>query len=299
MKILSNAIVEVCDALSVLHHHNLIHRPKPANLIQGPDGSLVMDLGIVNPPMMRQPMRPMPRERLDTWPRKCSPMPPLMGEQTCMLWALSYQALSGVAPFDGPTPMAILYKQAHVEPQPIRRLNSEISKPMGDLVHRLLRKPPGERFQSASELAEVAQNLSHARQGTSSILPISVLIMCVVGGGLWWLSDRTNDVQIPDAGTFTQVVVQDARVPEPVIDATPIVDAAPVRVKIRLASQPSGVTSTKGELLGTTPFTLERPLNSAAVKVSFRKSGFQRRTRTIRFTEAQTVRVNLEPGSIG
>ena len=60
--------------------------------------------------------------------------------------------------FDGPTPMAILYKQAHTQAEPLRSKAPHVSRPMAHLVHRLLEKDPALRFENASELeAALAQ----------------------------------------------------------------------------------------------------------------------------------------------
>ena len=115
-------VSEVCDALAALHKSGLIHRDiKPGNIMVGSDGRMtVMDLGIV---------KSVDENTQTTSTALGTPkyMPPeMLTDQDVdgradlySLGVIAYQALVGDPPFDGPTPMAILYKQAHEAPEPL------------------------------------------------------------------------------------------------------------------------------------------------------------------------------------
>ena len=126
-------MVQVARALSALHGHGLVHRDmKPGNLIMG-DGGVYRH----GPRHYQADRRCLRRDQRcdDRDPRY---MPPEMFSNGLVdgradlysLGIVAYRALGGVVPFDGPTPMAILYKQAHTEPEPLRSLNPDVSRSM-------------------------------------------------------------------------------------------------------------------------------------------------------------------------
>jgi hypothetical protein len=69
------------------------------------------------------------------------------------LGAILYRLLTGHTPFESPSLSEILYKVAHQEPQPPRRLRPEVPEGLEALCLRCLRKDPAARF-TAAQLAE-------------------------------------------------------------------------------------------------------------------------------------------------
>ena len=117
-------LAQVCEALSVLHGRGLIHRDiKPSNIMLSPEGTVtVMDLGIVkeageetgSTSLALGTPRYMAPEILES--RSLDARADLYS-----LGVVGYHALAGEPPFDGLTPMAILYKQAHESPPKLQR----------------------------------------------------------------------------------------------------------------------------------------------------------------------------------
>ena len=155
-------IQQVCEALHALHSKDLIHRDiKPANLMISPKGTItVMDLGIVkrvgedNPSVSGIAIgtpRYMPPEAVDN--KALDPRADLYS-----LGVIAYQMLVGETPFNGATPMAILYQQAHEQPARVREKTNQVPKNLDLAVDIALQKLPEKRFQSALEMAEAFQS---------------------------------------------------------------------------------------------------------------------------------------------
>ena len=148
-------LTDVCGALGALHGGGLIHRDlKPGNLIIGPDDRLtVMDLGIV---------KAVGENTQTTSTALGTPkyMAPEMlvdhnVDARADLYALgviAYEMLAGEPPFDGPTPMAILYKQAHETPEPLRKKAPTVPRDLAAVVEKLLAKDPNLRFPDAESV---------------------------------------------------------------------------------------------------------------------------------------------------
>lgn len=156
-----DVIQQVCEALYALHSKNLIHRDiKPANLMISPEGNVtVMDLGIVKKIGEDNPTgsaiaigtpRYMPPEAVDNKP--LDPRADLYS-----LGVIAYQMLVGETPFNGPTPMSILYQQAHELPARVKDKASQVPKNLDLAVDIALQKLPEKRFQNALEMAEAFQ----------------------------------------------------------------------------------------------------------------------------------------------
>ncbi len=68
------------------------------------------------------------------------------------LGALMYRALTGLYPFNGPTPMSVFAKHLTEEVAPPHLINPTISLGMSKIVERTLAKDPGDRYQRVDDL---------------------------------------------------------------------------------------------------------------------------------------------------
>ena len=64
-----------------------------------------------------------------------------------------YELLSGRKPFAGESPTAVMLKIISEDPPPLASLVNDLPPRLVEAVNRALKRNPGERFQSASELA--------------------------------------------------------------------------------------------------------------------------------------------------
>ena len=151
-------VSQVCEALGAIHDVKLIHRDiKPANIMISPQGEVtVMDLGIAkrigednntSASIAIGTPRYMPPEAVDN--RPLDPRADLYS-----LGIIAFQMLVGKTPFDGPTPMSILYQQAHQRPPLAREIVSDIPKNLETAIEISLQKSPEDRFQDSYEMMQ-------------------------------------------------------------------------------------------------------------------------------------------------
>ncbi len=292
-------LAQVCAALSALHGQDLVHRDlKPANLMVGIDGQVtVMDLGIVK--SIGDDAEGVVAATMGT-PRY---MPPEMFSNAEVdgradLYSLSiiaYYALSGEVPFDGPTPMGILYKQAH-EPVPtLRDAAPWVSANMAALVEQGLAKTPAERPENALMYASKVRAVG-AKSGVGPrIAAIGLILLGGAAAAYITLSPPPPPPPVVDAALpiVDAAPIQDAAV----VDAAPIKDAAPIiKTTVRIVSTPSGATVyERGRRIGRTPLTVRRPKSASTLgfTVKWAEHGDEKISATL--DRDSTIQVKLKP----
>src|SRR5262249_44747535 len=155
-------IRQVCAALDEAHRQGIVHRDiKPENiLVQTIPVGLqvkVLDFGIAA-------LRDVKASRL-TRNGAVVGTPHYMSPEHCLgeeldgrsdiysLGVVLFEMLTGVVPFDSPTPTAIGVKHVNDPPQPPRALNPKISPAVESVALRALEKRRDARPQTASEMA--------------------------------------------------------------------------------------------------------------------------------------------------
>ena len=75
------------------------------------------------------------------------------------LGVVFYHILSGKLPFNGENLAAIMYQTANTDPTPPSDYNTEVGRPVVDVLNRAIAKNPQERFQTAAKMAEELRRL--------------------------------------------------------------------------------------------------------------------------------------------
>jgi len=158
---------QVASALARAHASGILHRDiKPSNILIDTTGWVkVADFGLAK------------HEGADvsvtaTGQALGTPlyMPPEVGQgkpadprsDLYSLGATFYQAIAGKPPFDGVTPAEVMVKHVTAQAPPLQQLAPHAPPVLCRAIHRLLRKNPAERYESAEKLLE-ALNKVEAR----------------------------------------------------------------------------------------------------------------------------------------
>jgi serine/threonine-protein kinase len=176
-------IRQVCSALDEAHRQNVVHRDlKPENIIvQDTQSGLrvkVLDFGIAS-------LRDLTSGKL-TQAGVLVGTPHYMSPEQCLGEALDgrsdiyslgivlYEMLTGVTPFDSPTPTAIVVMQVNHPPRPLREILPRIPPAVESVVLHALEKRREARPQSASDLArEMLAAISSVTEATSQPAPVA------------------------------------------------------------------------------------------------------------------------------
>jgi serine/threonine-protein kinase len=152
------AAAQVACGLDYAHRRGIVHRDvKPDNILYDEDGNAVItDFGIAT---ARFHGRLTATGRAMGTPHYMSPeqaMGKLIDGRSDIyaLGVVMYEALAGVAPFDGADAFSVGYKHVHEVPVPLEEVDSRIPAAIAKVVMRCLDKGPSERYQTGSELAE-------------------------------------------------------------------------------------------------------------------------------------------------
>ncbi len=301
-------LTDVCGALTALHTGGLVHRDlKPGNLIVGPDDRItVMDLGIVKAvgentqttsTALGTPKYMAPEMLVD---HNVDARADLYS-----LGVIAYEMLAGEPPFDGPTPMAILYKQAHEAPEPLRKKAPSVPRDLAAVVEKMLVKDPEQRFADAERVAAALNGGFHpdaprSRKpvwlgpalGGGVVALVAVIVFALqrpeppsAGGNAASASAAPVGVAAPATQAPSQAPSQapatqaPSEAPVPVTaapTAAPTAAAAAVRmVNLTVTSDPTGaLVLENGRPVGRTPVSFKRPQAGRTQTYVLKRDGF-------------------------
>ncbi len=157
-------ISRVCSALDEAHRQNIVHRDlKPDNiLVNATSNDLtvkVLDFGIAKLCDLSAEVSTLTQKgMLVGTPQYMSPEQ-CMGEEIdgradiYSLGIVLYEMLTGMLPFNSPTPTAIIVQHVTQPPPPLRQINSDVPPRLEQAVMHALEKRKEDRPQLASEFA--------------------------------------------------------------------------------------------------------------------------------------------------
>jgi serine/threonine-protein kinase len=198
---------EVASALDYAHRHGVIHRDiKPENVLLHDGRALVADFGIALAVSRSENASRMTETGMSLGtPQYMSPEQ-AMGEREIgppsdvyALGAMTYEMLTGDAPFIGSSAQAIVAKILTEQPAPIRRVRPRVPAAVDAAVLTALEKLPADRFATAAAFADALSGATSApaRAGESlspvmtqsrrlvSIAAWAGWAVALVAGGLW------------------------------------------------------------------------------------------------------------------
>jgi eukaryotic-like serine/threonine-protein kinase len=156
---LKDTMLQVCSGLAYIHAHGLVHRDlKPSNIMVD-EGCQVrlMDFGLAKF-LADDTAMTLDGRMVGTF-RYMSPEQ-ILGEpldaraDLYSLGVILYELLSGRPPFDAKSPVELWQKVLETEPPPLLAINQKGDAQLARVAHRLIRKEPDDRFQTAEEVYE-------------------------------------------------------------------------------------------------------------------------------------------------
>lgn len=179
-KSVANIVIQICRGLQEAHNYGIIHRDlKPDNILlqdksDRPDWVKIVDFGISHF-AKGGGQRLTKTGRMVGTPEYIAPeqLKDKPVDNRTDLYAIGiimYEMLTGKVPFEGESAEAILMKHLLEEPTPMVQHKPEFKDgtPFDDIIMRLLKKDPDERFQTATELRlAIEQVASKLRSGRS------------------------------------------------------------------------------------------------------------------------------------
>ena len=175
---------QALDGLGTAHAAGLVHRDvKLENLFLGEDGALrVLDFGVAKVMdegfLCRTEPGAAPGTPRTMAPEQCAGVPVDARADLYAVGLALYEMLTGRGPFDELRGLDHALRFAHCEraPEPPSRFARGVGEALDTVVLRALAKAPGERFQTAAEMAEALRALlppARGEGGPSSRAPIS------------------------------------------------------------------------------------------------------------------------------
>ena len=165
-----NYMVQVCRALEYAHKRNIVHRDiKPGNIVVTNEGTVkVVDFGIARLTDTSSTSSGMLIGTIDYM----SPEQ-IRGEKVdgrSDIWAVGvmmYEILTYTKPYMGGNITAVMFAIVSQEPKSIRDLRPDLPPELDDVVRRIFKKEPGERYQNMEELLGELEPVARKMQSES------------------------------------------------------------------------------------------------------------------------------------
>ena len=146
---------QVCQALSVAHGLDIIHRDiKPQNIMVQPDGNVkVMDFGIARAKnsVMTQTSSVLGTAHYIS-PEQAQGKDLTATSDIYSLGIVLYESATGRLPLDGPDAVSVAMKQVNDLPVPPREINPDIDPALEAIIMKAIAKNPADRFATAKDM---------------------------------------------------------------------------------------------------------------------------------------------------
>jgi len=189
----------IARALDAVHKHGIVHRDlKPDNVFLVPDPELptgervkLLDFGLAK--LASGAIGPADRTTIGT----VLGTPAYMSPEQCRgagtvdhrtdlysLGCVAYAMLCGRPPFLADGPGDLIARHQYFEPDPPRAHRAELRPELEDLVLRLLRKQPRDRYATAADLVRAIDQLVASTQAASALGDLALTLSMATEGTL-------------------------------------------------------------------------------------------------------------------
>jgi eukaryotic-like serine/threonine-protein kinase len=164
----------ICDAVAYAHQRGMIHRDlKPANVMLNPDGQpILMDFGVAKMLGGQQHTATGAVVGTATYMSPEQARGDKLDERTDLysLGVVLFEMVAGRPPFEGDSGMTVMLKHLSEPPPDLRQLNQDVPEDLAAIIQKALAKNPGERFQTAAEMAAALRRVAAVHFGTAATL---------------------------------------------------------------------------------------------------------------------------------
>ena len=146
---------QVCQALTVAHQQDIIHRDiKPQNIMIQPDGNVkVMDFGIARAKnSTADKTQTVLGTAHYTSPEQAQGQELTASSDIYSLGVVLYEAATGTLPFDGPDAVSVALMQVREEPPRPTAINPDIDPVFEAIIMTAMQKDPAARFATANDM---------------------------------------------------------------------------------------------------------------------------------------------------
>jgi len=203
---------DVCAVLDVAHRAGVVHRDiKPGNILLSDDGrTRVLDFGIARSTgtAALTEIATVIGTAAYASPEQAAGEPSGPQSDLYSLGCVLDEMLTGAAPFDAETPVALLHRHVHDEPIPPSALRPDVSEQLDAVVMRLLAKDPGARPATAADARQELLATLAPVAGSTLILPSATLVLPVVSDvdGVDGASRRRAGIAVAAVAAFVVVI---------------------------------------------------------------------------------------------
>ena len=160
-------MVHICEALEIVHANGVVHRDlKPENIMVGTNDEIhLIDFGIAANAGARRLTFAHFSKSMGT-PDYISPeqVRGKRGDARSDIFSLGvmlYEMLTGVVPFSGPNPFAVMNDRLLNCPVPPSKIEPSITPQVQEILYRAMEREPKNRYASAREMAH---DLTHQNE---------------------------------------------------------------------------------------------------------------------------------------